>query len=99
MGQVPIVCTHQTSFSPLGSVSPNILMTTSHDQCHETILQIISLCLVQNSCMNKRAVREMPIFYPKMPIVDMWTAKYSHVMLETNLNVCLNIWIRLTLYK
>ena len=32
-------------------------MTTSHDQCYETILQIISLCLVQNSCMNKRAIK------------------------------------------
>ena len=74
MSQVPIVCTHQTSFF---IVSPNILMTTSHDQCRETILQIISLCLVQNSCMNKRAIREMPVFYPKMPIFDMWTAKYS----------------------
>lgn len=68
MSQVPIVCTHQTSFF---IVSPNILMTTSHDQCHETILQIISLSLVQNSCMNKRAIREMPVFYPKMPVFDM----------------------------
>lgn len=63
-------------------------MTTSHDQHYETILQIISLCLVQNSCMNKRAIREMPVCFPKMPIFDMWAAKYSHFMLETNLNVC-----------
>lgn len=62
MGQVPIVCTYQTSFS---IISPNILMTTSHDQCYETILQIISLCLVQNSCMNKRAIKEMPVFFSK----------------------------------
>lgn len=74
-------------------------MTTSPDQCYETILQIISLCLVQNSCMNKRAIREMPIFYPKMPTFDMWTAKYSHATLEMNLNVYLNVWICLTLYK
>ena len=82
MDLVLMVYVPQPSFSSLGTLIPNTLMTTSHDQHNETILQIISLCWVQNSwdeqACYKRNACILSNFYQK-------TTKYLHVTIQMHL--------------